>query len=280
VRLANLQAGSLELIERLQPTDVGAVKGNARLALTGGGSLGYQSINFNVASGDRAKGAIGNEKIRAAFDLAIDRETINQVVYEGQHIPTGQAIPPASPYHAGAIGVPKRDLARAQALVKESGVANPSVELMTPNNPDIRQVAEIIQAMTKEAGINVTIRATEFATSLNEAEKGNFDGYIIGWSGRPDPDGNLYSFMTTKGPLNYPKFSNPEIDKLMDEARTVSDIAARRAIYEKAARITGEARPILYLWHPRNLVAHTTKLSGFKPVPDGLIRLQDVKLAN
>jgi peptide/nickel transport system substrate-binding protein len=75
-------------------------------------------------------------------------------------------------------------------------------------------------------------------------------------------------------------YSNPEIDKLMDEARTVSDIAARRAIYEKAARITGEARPIIYLWHPRNLVAHTTKLSGFKPVPDGLIRLQDIKLAN
>ena len=280
VRLANLQAGSLELIERLQPSDVPAVQRNARLALVAGGSLGYQSITFNAANGERAKGPIGNPKVRAAFDLAIDRATINQVVYDGQHIPTGQAVPPASPYHIASIGVPTRDIARAKQLLQEAGLPNPTIEVMVPNSPDVRQVAEIVQAMVKEAGITVTIRATEFATSLNEAEKGNYDVYILGWSGRPDPDGNLYSFVTSKGPLNYGRWSNAEVDKLMDEARTVSDIAARRAIYAKAAAITGAERPLIYLWHPKNLVAHTTKLTGFKPVPDGLLRLQDVKLAN
>ena len=280
VRLANLQAGSLELVERLQPTDAPAVQRNNRLVLTGGGSLGYQAIYFNVASGERAKGPLGNAKVRAAFDAAIDRATINQVVYEGQHIPTAQAVPPASPFHIASIKVPTRDVARAKQLLQEAGQPNPTIELMVATNPDLKQVAEIVQAMTREAGFTVNIRATEFATSLNEAERGNFDAFVLGWSGRPDPDGNLYSFVTTKGPLNYSRWSNAEVDKLMDEARAVSDIAARRAVYEKAAAISGNERPMIYLWHPRNLVGHTAKLTGFKPVPDGLIRLQDVKLAN
>jgi peptide/nickel transport system substrate-binding protein len=150
---------------------------------------------------------------------------------------------------------------------------------MVANSPDFRQVGEVIQSMAREAGFDVRIQATEFATSLSTAEKGDYEAYIVGWSGRPDPDGNLFSFVTSRGPLNYAKFASPEVDKLMSDARIVSDVAQRTALYTKAAELVQAERPILYLWHRKNLVAHASRLTGFTAVPDGLIRLQGIKLA-
>src|SRR5262249_41933174 len=69
-----------------------------------------------------------------------------------------------------------------------------SIDFMVPNNPESRQVAEIIQAMAGEAGFDIKIRVTEFATSLKEAEEGRYQAYFVGWSGRVDPDGNSYIF--------------------------------------------------------------------------------------
>ncbi|MFN7195095.1 MAG: ABC transporter substrate-binding protein, partial [bacterium] len=165
-------------------------------------------------------------------------------------------------------------------LLREAGQPAPVIELMNPNNPELRQIGEIMQAMVKDAGIDLRLRATEFATSLNAAEKGEFDAYILGWSGRVDPDGNIFSFWKTGGPLNYSKLSNPEVDRLIDQARLVNDVAERRKLYEQAMEIIRTERSIVYLWHRKNVVAHTARLSGLAPVPDGILRLQDVKLAN
>src|SRR3546814_2223274 len=63
-------------------------------------------------------------------------------------------------------------------------------------------------------------RSTEFATSLNMADKGDFEAYILAWSGRPDPDGNLYSFYACKAPLNYPGTCNPALDEALKDSRS------------------------------------------------------------
>ena len=112
--------------------------------------------------------------------------------------------------------VPKRDVARAKALLKEAGVPNPSFTLVTPTTSDAQRLAQVVQAMTREAGFDVKIQATEFATSLNMADKGDFEAYVLAWSGRADPDGNLFSFHGCKQPLNYSGYCNAEIDELLD----------------------------------------------------------------
>jgi peptide/nickel transport system substrate-binding protein len=280
VRLANLQAGGLELIERVQPTDIPQIRRNTRLTLSLSDELGYQGLTLNAANGERAKGAIGDRRVREALELSIDRAVINQVVYNGDYVPTAQPIPPANPYHMAGIAPAPRDIARARQLLKEAGHPAPTIELMIPNNPELRQIGEIMQAMVKEAGIDLKLRATEFATSLNAAEKGDFDAYILGWSGRVDPDGNIHSFWRSNGPLNYARLANPELDRLVDAARLVNDRDERRKLYAQAMAIVQAERPVVYLWHRKNVVAHTSRLSGFVAVPDGLLRLQDVKLAN
>ena len=132
--------------------------------------------------------------------------------------------------------------------------------------------------MAAEVGIDMKIRVTEFATSLKQAEAGEYQAYLLAWSGRTDPDGNLYIFDKCKAPQDYPGYCNPEADKLLDQARIPSDMAARMAIYEKLTKILLEDHPKLYLYHRRILIAHTTRLEGYKQMPDGLVRVVGLKL--
>lgn len=281
VRFANLQAGALDMIERMSPTDLPAARRNTRLRVVPVPSLGYQGITINTGNGERAKTPLGSDpRVREAFDLAIDRNVINQVVYNGEQTPTAQAVPPSSPFHNKNLKAPARNLDRAKALMAQAGVRLPLVvNLTVPPNPDLRQFAEIVQAMTKEAGFDVRINVMEFASSLNAAERGDFEAYILAWSGRPDPDGNLYVFVTKDGPQNYGKYLNPEVDRLMDEQRTIADPVQRTALLDKVSAITAADRPILYMWHPTIFLTHGQRLTGFVPVPDALIRLQGVRLA-
>jgi len=114
--------------------------------------------------------------------------------------------------------------------------------------------------------------------SLTAAERGEYQMYFIGWSGRTDPDGNIYSFAKTKQPQNSTGISNPDVDKALDDARLVSDFAARKAIYERMTRQILEDEPIIYLYHRNVLIAHTAKLEGYKQMPDGLVRVIGLKL--
>ncbi len=280
VRLANLQAGSLDLLERLLPSDIETVRKNAKLKLTAVPELGYTGVTFNVNNGEKSNTQIGKDaRVRQAFGLAIDRDIINQVVFSGEYVPGNQWVSPASPYYQKSIPIPARDVNKAKALLKEAGITTPlTVSIMVPNNPEQRQLAEVIQAMVKEAGFDLKILATEFAASLDAGDKGEFQLYQIGWSGRTDPDGNFYSFYSCKGALNYSKYCDPAVEAVMDQSRTVTDPAQRNKLFEQIASKIIPESPILYLYHRKWLNAHSARLVGLKGVPDGIIRLQDVKL--
>src|ERR1700759_3568950 len=123
VRLASLKSGGLDLIERLLATDIKDVHADSRLKLSESLDLSYFGITINVANGDKAKNPLGqNAKVRQALDLAIDRAALNQVVFNGEFVPGNQWISPANPYYQASIPVPKRDVEKAKALIKEAGV--------------------------------------------------------------------------------------------------------------------------------------------------------------
>ena len=180
--------------------------------------IGYQGITINVGKSEQAqKNPLGKDaKVREAFELSLDRAGIVQVVMDNEATVGNQWVAPSNAFYAKNVPVPKRDIARAKALLKEAGVPNPTFTLVTPTTSDAQRLALVVQAMTKEAGFNVKIQSTEFATSLNMADKGDFEAYVLAWSGRADPDGNLYSFDACKQPLNYAGYCVPEIDELLE----------------------------------------------------------------
>jgi peptide/nickel transport system substrate-binding protein len=279
-RLTNLLAGALEMASVL-PSDAATVRADPKLALTVWDWLGYNGITLNVGNGVRADTPFGRDRrVRQAFELALDRQALVQVVYEGMYTPTNQAVPPSSPYHADGIKPPSRDPARAKALLHEAGVSLPyKLELMVTNLPDALQVGEVIQSMAAEAGFEVKLVALESASALAAAARGDFEALMIYWSGRSDPDGNLWSFIHSGAAQNDGRFSNAAIDGYLDHARGVTDILARRGIYEKMWGVAEQELPIIYLWHPRHSWGLSRRLANFIPVPDGIIRLQGMTLA-
>jgi len=278
VRLANLKSGGLDMIERLLATDIKDVRTDTRLKLSAVLSLGYEGITINIGN-DKAKGPLSQSaKVRQALDLVIDREAVNQVVYNGEFAPGNQWVNPEHPYYQKAYPIRARDLDKAKALLKEAGITGPvTVDLMVPKNVEREAVAQVIQSMAAEAGFDLKIRVTELATALKQAEAGEYQAFILDWSGRIDPDGNSYIFHKTKAPQNYSAYSNPEVDKALDDARLVTDLAQRKSIYEAMTKTILADEPIIYLYHRRNLIAYTAKLEGYRAMSDGLIRVVGVK---
>jgi peptide/nickel transport system substrate-binding protein len=280
VRLANLQSGAVEFVERMEPDDIRTIQRARNLRAVAVDELGYQGITINVGNGERANTPLGRDaRVRRAFELAIDRAAINQVVYEGMYTPTRQPFPPANPFHVRDFQPEPRNLERARALLREAGVTAPlAIELTVPNNPDLRQVGEVIQSMAAEAGFAVTLRAMEFASSLQAAQRGDFQTYLVGWSGRTDPDGNIFSFSRTGGGQNDGRYSNPEVDRLLDAARVELDTGKRRDLYAQVLRLSlGQDVNRIYLWHRKNIMAHQARLTGYRPIADGMIRLQGMR---
>jgi peptide/nickel transport system substrate-binding protein len=279
VRLANLKSGGLDLIERVLATDIKDVRADSRLKLSTAIELGYQGITLNIGK-DKAKGPLSQSaKVRQALDLSLDREAINQVVFNGEFKPGNQWVNPDHPYYQKSLPLRGRDVAKAKALLKEAGVSPPvTVDFMVPKGAETEAVAQVVQSMASEAGFDMKIRVTEFATSLKQAEAGEYQAFMLAWSGRIDPDGNSYVFLKTGAPQNYRAWSNAEADKALDDARLVTELAQRKAIYEKLAKSALDDQPLLYIYHRRILIAHTTKLDGYKQMPDGLVRVVGLKL--
>ena len=191
---------------------------------------------------------------------------MNQVVFNGEFVPGNQWVSPQNPYYQQKFPMPKRDVAKAKALLKEAGVTGPiTLDFMVPNGPETRAVAEVVQSMAAEAGFDLKIRVTEFATSLKQAEDGDFQVYLIGWSGRSDPDGNSYSFQTCGAPQN-----NSRLLRQGGRRRHTPRRAPRRAgraqegLREgRRASISADGS-IMYLYHTQVLVAHHRQARGLQ----------------
>jgi peptide/nickel transport system substrate-binding protein len=280
IRLANLKSGSLDLIERVLATDIKDVRSNPKLRLTKVTSLGWTGLLINMNNGPKSNNPLGKDpRVRQAFELALDREAINQVVFNGEFVAGNQWVNPDSPYYQKAFPVPKRDLAKAKALMQDAGIKTPlTIDFMVLSGPETQAMAEVVQAMAAEAGFDLRLRVVEGATAHKEAEAGEYQLYMNPWSGRIDPDGNSVIYQTCGGPMNLGKYCDKEVDALHEQARATTDPVQRKAIYEKLTARFLENGWIVYLYHPQYLIAYTDRVEGFKPVPDGLIRVVGVKL--
>src|SRR6201981_1513822 len=114
VRLANLKSGGLDLIERVLATDIKDVRADGRLKLSTAIELGYQGVTLNIGN-DKAKGPLSQSaKVRQALDLSIDREALNQVVFNGEFVPGNQWVGPDHPYYQKSFPIQPRDIAKGK----------------------------------------------------------------------------------------------------------------------------------------------------------------------
>ena len=179
VRLANLRSGQLDFIERLAPSDVPQLQERQPLQASPRSSSSATRASPSTsprATSRRRTRSARTPRVREAFELSIDREALVKVAMEGEAQAGNQWVPPSNRYYAKSVPMPKRNVERAKQLLKEAGVTNPSFTLMTPTASDAQRIAQVVQAMAKEAGFDVKIQSTEFATALKLAGPGAVRG--------------------------------------------------------------------------------------------------------
>jgi peptide/nickel transport system substrate-binding protein len=280
-RAANLRSKDIQVLDRIASTDLPAIQRDRTLRVLKATSIGYQGISINVGN----RNGIGRpfstlntplaEKqfVRQAFELSLDRRVINRVVFGGTVLPGCQPVPPTSPYYDSGIRCPARNVARARQLLQSAGVATPvRIRLMIGTDTVAQRLGQVIQSMANEAGFSVELQPTEFVTALARQDQGNYDTFAVGWSGRIDPDGNVYQFVHSKGSLNNLGWSSPRMDLLLDNARKATTARARTTLYRAAFRLLRSQLPLIYLYHPVNRDGVVRNVRGVQLFGDGLIR--------
>ncbi|MEO8665170.1 MAG: ABC transporter substrate-binding protein [Ignavibacteria bacterium] len=207
-----------------------------------------------------------NEKVRQAFNYAIDKDKIMKFVLNGQADTTGiyGVVPPAMPgYDVKRIKGYSFDLAKAKLLMEEAGYPNgkgfPEALLQINSGGDRNtQIAESIQNMLKEIGINMKLNIIQFAQHLDNIDAGRADFFRLGWiADYPDPENFLNLFYGKNvpkdpkaiSPINSTRFQDAEYDKIFEKAISTIDQTARYELYYQAEQIAISKAPLMIIFY-------------------------------
>ena len=283
IRAANLRSGDVQVADSLSAQDVPALKKEPSLSVLQSKSLGYQGVTFNVGNTDGVGTPAGtidrpeakDPRIRQAFEYAVDRAGLVKVIFNDLNTVACSPIAPQSEFSTPAVQeCTPHDPAKAKQLLAEAGVKTPfAITMLTSNNPDSLRLAQALQSMVKEGGFDLKIKPVEYASLLDEQDRGNFELLQLGWSGRVDPDANITNFVGTGGSQNVAGYSDPAMDALLTKAREAQDLGQRKDLYAQAVAKLHQADPLVYLYRQRNLTGVANTVKGVQVFPDGVVRL-------
>jgi peptide/nickel transport system substrate-binding protein len=268
VAYMNLKSGQVDITNKFPYKEIENVKNDPKIFVVNQPGQGYQGLHLNVT-----KAPFHKKELRQAVDLLIDREALVKVALSGAGTPAHSPFAPKHFAYGDSDKFEKPNVEKAKELLKQAGVPDGfSFTLKIGTSPTNQQIGQMIQNMLKPAGITVNLEKVEFGALIEQTKSGNYEASAIGWSGRTDPDLNIYDFTVTGGSGNYSGYSNPTVDKLLNDARGESDESKRKALYDEAMKTLNDEVPYVYLYHDHNVFGISKSVQGFEYVPDGLIR--------
>jgi len=273
--LSALQAGEIDWTDSVPTQRVAQLKDDDSITLATTASNDYWYLALN-----EARPPWNDLRVRQAIAYAIDRDAIVQATSYGTAVANQLAIPQGNPWYT-PYDAYRHDVDKAKSLLADAGAAPKSLDMLVTNEyPETVTAAQIIADNLAPLGITVNIRTVDFATWLDEQNNGHFDMLMMGWLGNIDPDDFYYAQHHTNGSSNAQKFSNPEVDRLLDAGRVETNRNARAGDYAKAATIIADQVSYIYLYNPSVIQAWTTRLSGYEARRDGAIRFRTATLAS
>jgi peptide/nickel transport system substrate-binding protein len=270
-----LQAGEVDWTDSIPPQRVAQLRTDEslRLAVTPSNDYWYLALN-------EARAPWHDVRVRQAIAYAIDRDAIVQATSYGTAAKNELAIPEGNPWFTPYDKYDAGGVDKARELLQEAGAQPENLDmLVTTEYPETVTAAQIIADNLAPLGISVNIRTVDFATWLDEQNSGNFDMLMMGWLGNIDPDDFYYAQHHTDGTSNAQKFSNPEVDRLLDAGRVETDHARRKADYAKAATLIADGVSYIYLYNPSVIQAWNPALSGYDARRDGAVRFRSATLS-
>ena len=273
VRAQKLKAGECQVTLNPRPADLAALQKDPNLQVPSqpGFNLGYIAYNVTRAPFDKLE-------VRQALDMAIDKPAIISAVYQGAGQLAVNAMPPTQWSYDESISAIPQDIEKAKALLKQAGVAEGTkitlwaMPVQRPYNPNAKLMAEMLQADWAKVGIKAEIVSYEWGEYIKRAHAGEHDAMLIGWTGdNGDPDnwlGTLYGCDSVNG-NNFSKWCDAGYDKIVKQAKAVTDRDARSELYQQAQQIIQQQLPISPIAHSTVYQPMRNSVEGFEISPFG-----------
>jgi peptide/nickel transport system substrate-binding protein len=300
-RTAALLAGDLDFIDQVPTTDLARLRADQRLAIseTVGLRLIFLGLDHLRAADENSPFITDNDgrplgrnplrdvRVRRALSMAIDRNAITSRLMEGAATPSGQFLPPGTFSHVPDIQAPAHDPDAARRLLAEAGYPNGfRIQLNSPNDRYINdaRIAQAVGQMWTRIGVRTAVEAQTWATFVGRAGRQEYSAHLIGWGSNPDgshPMRNIIATVTREkgwGASNRGRYSNPELDALLDQSLAELDEAKREQLLIRIQRMAAEDVAVIPLhiqtniWAMRRTLAHSPRV-------DELTRAQDVRPA-
>lgn len=273
--LSALQAGEIDWTDSVPPQRVQQLRNDESVTLAVEPSNDYWYLALN-----EAREPWNDVRVRQAIAYAVDRDAIVQATSYGTAAKNMLAIPEGNPWYVPYDRYDEGGLDKARELLDEAGVRPRNLDmLVTTDYPETVTAAQIVADNLAPLGITVNIRTVDFATWLDEQNKGNFDMLMMGWLGNIDPDDFYYAQHHTDGTSNAQKFSDPEVDRLLDAGRVETDRQARFDDYRRAATMIADQVSYIFLYNPSVIQAWNPALQGYQARRDGAVRFRDAHWA-
>lgn len=282
-RIANLKSGDVDIVANVPLPQVPelateAARPGAAFRLLERGPFQWNAMPLNVT-----RPPFDNKLLRQALSLTIDRQVLANAVLRGAAYPARSFFPNGTPAFDPSIPVPARNVALAKEKLAQAG--HPGgftfTLLLASSGQQDASIAQAIQSMAADAGIHVEIQILEGGAFLATMQKLQHQATLSIWSGRPDPDFDVYPFVTQTGigGLNLAGYVSDRATVLLDGARLLGDMSQRRRAYTDVGRIVADDVPYVFLFYPKEYKLVGTHVRGFVPQPDGMVRLRSVWLA-
>jgi peptide/nickel transport system substrate-binding protein/oligopeptide transport system substrate-binding protein len=217
-----------------------------------------------------------NPLIRKAVSLAINRQAICDTVFEGTRDPADNIIPPGiAGYEKGVWADTKYDVEAAKKALADAGFPEgkgfPAIKLSFNSGAGHEKIMELVQSDLKKIGITATFDSADFPVYLKQLDAGTFQIGRLGWiADYPIADNFLYPLFQSKAGDNKSKYVNPAVDKALDDARKITDDAARIKAYQAIDKMVAADNPVLPLMFYKHTRVGSKRLHDFTWDPQGI----------
>jgi peptide/nickel transport system substrate-binding protein len=277
VRALEFKKGNIDFMQNdLEPDVLPWLKRHTDADIEAHQGTTFQYIGINLTHP-----ILKHAKVRQALAHAIDRDRVIRHLLKDTATAANSLLSPLNwAYTASAQGWPY-DPQRAKRLLDAAGFPDPDGDGPSPrfrlsfktSNIDLRRrIAEALKEQLQQVGVELEIRSYEWGTFFSDVKKGNFHLYSLAWVGVMDPDIFFQIFHSESAPPkgdNRGRYSNREVDRLLEQGRMTSDAATRKLIYRRVQEILAEDLPYVPLWWWKNVVVKKPSIQGFVPYPDG-----------
>ncbi len=256
------------------PADLPRMKANKDINLMSKAGLNTGFLAFNTQ-----KAPLDNVKVRQALAMAINKPAIIEAVFHGTGTAAKNLLPPGVWSADSELKDYDYDPEKAKALLKEAGFANGmtidlwAMPVQRPYNPNAKRMAEMIQADWAKIGVQTKVVTYEWGEYLKRVKGGEHQAALMGWTtATGDPDnffGPLFTCTSANGGSNSAKWCYQPFDKLIAEAKSITDRDKRTALYKEAQQMMHDQMPAVMIAHSTIFEPVRKSVTGYEIDPFG-----------